>query len=138
MTATPRHPDVETALRYLAAVARRSTAEELARFLHPDVVQHEYPNALAPEGAVRDLPGILAAAERGRATLAEQAFDVIEAVGGGGTVALEARWRGTLAVPVGSLPAGHELRAHLAVFFGFRDGRILSQRNYDCFDRPLP
>ncbi|MFI0737359.1 nuclear transport factor 2 family protein [Streptomyces sp. NPDC021100] len=135
MTATPRHPDVETAVRYHAAVARRATAEELALFFHPDVVQHEFPNALAPDGAVRDLLAVLEAAERGRAVLSEQAFDVVEAVASGGTVALEVRWHGTLAVPLGALPAGHELRARLAVFLEFRDARITAQRNYDCFDR---
>ncbi|MBZ4322927.1 nuclear transport factor 2 family protein [Streptomyces huiliensis] len=135
MTATPRHPNVETAVRYHAAVASQATGEELARFFHPDAVQREYPNALAPDGAVRDLPAILAAAERGRAVLSEQAFDIVEAVAAGDTVALEAVWRGTLAVPLGTLPAGHELRARLAVFLEFRDGRIVAQRNYDCFDR---
>jgi ketosteroid isomerase-like protein len=26
------------------------------------------------------------------------------------------------------------MRARFAVFFGFRDGKICSQRNYDCFE----
>ena len=38
------------------------------------------------------------------------------------------------AVPVGSLPAGGHMRARFAVFIELRDGKIASQRNYDCFD----
>jgi ketosteroid isomerase-like protein len=49
-------------------------------------------------------------------------------------VALEVRWSGTLAVPVGSFPAGGEMRARFAVFLDFRDGKIVAQRNYDCFE----
>jgi len=47
---------------------------------------------------------------------------------------LEVTWRGRLAVPVGSLKPGDEMRARFAVIFEFRDGRIFRQRNYDCFD----
>ncbi len=43
-------------------------------------------------------------------------------------------WVGILAVPVGQLNVGDEMRAHFGVFVTFRDGRIVRQRNYDCFD----
>ncbi|MEU3354377.1 nuclear transport factor 2 family protein [Streptomyces sp. NPDC037389] len=136
MPDVPQHPDVETALRYHEAVARFATGGELARFFHEDAVHHELPNALFPEGVVRDLPAILAAAERGRDLLAEQRFEVTGAVAAGDRVALEVVWSGTLGVPLGELPAGHVLRAHIATFLEFRDGRIVSQRNYDCYERP--
>ncbi|MDT0448594.1 nuclear transport factor 2 family protein [Streptomyces hesseae] len=136
MPDVPQHPNVETALRYHEAVARFATGEELARFFHEDAVHHELPNALFPEGVVRDLPAILAAAERGRGLLAEQRFEVTGAVAAGDRVALEVVWSGTLGVPLGELPTGHVLRAHIATFLEFRDGRIVSQRNYDCYERP--
>jgi hypothetical protein len=38
-------------------------------------------------------------------------------------------------VPVGELPVGGELRAHLGIFLEFdAEGRIVSQRNYDCYE----
>ncbi|MBC8164855.1 MAG: nuclear transport factor 2 family protein, partial [Bryobacteraceae bacterium] len=48
-------------------------------------------------------------------------------------VAVEAHWAGKLAVPLGTLSAGAEMKAAFAMFFRCREGRISSQRNYDCF-----
>jgi ketosteroid isomerase-like protein len=30
------------------------------------------------------------------------------------------------------------LRAHIAAFLDFRDGKIIAQRNYDCYERLTP
>jgi predicted ester cyclase len=127
-----QHSHVDVAVRYHEAVAKGQNAD---RFLHPDVVHHELPNALFPDGVVRDLDGLRAAAERGRTTIREQHFEVLNAITDGDQVALEVLWTGTLAVPVGDLPAGHTLRAHIATFLRYRDGRIIAQRNYDCYER---
>jgi hypothetical protein len=48
-------------------------------------------------------------------------------------VAIELEWIGVLAVPVMSLPAGSGMKASVAMFLTFREGRIASQRNYDCY-----
>ena len=32
-----------------------------------------------------------------------------------------------------NLPAGHEMKAYVAMFLTFRNGLIVSQRNYDCY-----
>jgi ketosteroid isomerase-like protein len=49
-------------------------------------------------------------------------------------VALEVLWTGNLAISYGTLKEGSQMRAHVAVFLEFRDGKIVNQRNYDCFD----
>jgi hypothetical protein len=49
-------------------------------------------------------------------------------------VAIEAIWTGTLAIGLGSLKPGDKMRARFAQFFEFRDGLIVRQRNYDCFE----
>lgn len=138
MPGSQHHPNIDLAISYHEAVARGATGAELARFFHPDAVQREFPNALLPDGAVRDLSAVLSAAERGQKVLSEQDFEVLDAVAAGDQVALEVRWRGTLAVPLGDLPAGHRMRARIAVFLTFREGRIVSQHNYDCYERPDP
>ena len=128
------HPNLDTARRYLDAIERGVDAAALAEFFAPDVLQEEFPNRLVPTGARRDLDGLLAAAERGKQVVSAQRFEVRNAVAAGDRVALEVRWTGTLAVAIGTLPAGGTMRAHFAVFLDFRDGKIAAQRNYDCFD----
>jgi len=32
-----------------------------------------------------------------------------------------------------NLPAGSEMKAFVAMFLTFREGKIISQRNYDCY-----
>jgi ketosteroid isomerase-like protein len=49
-------------------------------------------------------------------------------------VALEVEWVGTLEVPFGAIPAGGQMKAFFAVFLEFREGKIIRQRNYDCFE----
>ncbi len=49
-------------------------------------------------------------------------------------VALEVEWAATLAVPFGSIPVGGQMKAFFAVFLEFREGKIVRQRNYDCFE----
>jgi ketosteroid isomerase-like protein len=51
----------------------------------------------------------------------------------GDEIAVELERRGILAVPVMNLPAGSEMKAIIAMFLTFRDGKIISQRNYDCY-----
>jgi len=134
MTGTAEQENVATARRYLAAIESGATGDALAAFFTPDVVQLELPNRLVPNGVRRDLAAILDGAVRGQQVMAAQRFDVVGVVASGDRVALEAVWTGTLRVPLGSLPAGGEMRAHFGVFLEFRDGRIAAQRNYDCFE----
>jgi ketosteroid isomerase-like protein len=97
-------------------------------------VQVEFPNRLVPEGATRDLAALREAAVRGSKVMTAQRYEVLNAIASGDQVAVEANWIGTLAVPFGSIPAGGEMRARFAIFLTFRDGKIVRQHNYDCFD----
>jgi len=128
------HPSITLARRYHEAVAAGPTAEELAAFLAEEVVHRELPNALSPRGAERGLAALQEAAAKGRDALARQHFELTNFVVDGDQVALEAVWEGTLAAPYGPLPAGHTLRAHIATFLRIRDGKIVEQRNYDCYE----
>jgi ketosteroid isomerase-like protein len=131
---TTEQANLETARAYLAAVEGGATGEALARWFTPDVVQEEFPNRLMPAGARRGLAELLDGAVRGQNVMSAQRYEVLSAIASRGRVALEVRWTGTLAIPLGSLPAGGEMRARFGVFLDFRGGRITAQRNDDCFD----
>jgi ketosteroid isomerase-like protein len=131
---TTEETNLETARAYLRAVEGGATGEALARWFTPDVVQEEFPNRLMPSGARRGLRELLDGAERGQSVMRAQRYEVLSAFASGEKVALEVQWTGTLAVPLGSLAAGDDMRARFGVFLDFRDGLIAAQRNYDCFD----
>ena len=125
--------NLDAARRYLAALEQGDLAGSL-KFFAPDVVQEEFPNRLAPNGAKRDLDGLREAAERGSRVMSAQTFEVLNAVAIGNQVVLEVRWTGTLTIGFASIPAGGQMHARFAVFLEFRDGKIVRQRNYDCFE----
>jgi ketosteroid isomerase-like protein len=124
----------EIAKRYLATIEQGATPEALANIFHPDVVQEEFPNRLTPNGARRNIADLLEASRRGKKVMSRQSYEVVNSVSEGDGVSLEVLWTGVLAVPYGSIPVGGKMRAHFAVFLDFRDGKIIGQRNYDCFD----
>jgi ketosteroid isomerase-like protein len=126
--------NTEIALRYHADVAKGLTGDALAAYFTPDAVHRELPNLLFPQGMTRNVAGLKEAAEAGQGKMAAQTYEVRNAVEAGDTVALEVVWTGTLAVDLGPLLAGHVMRAHIATFLDFRDGRIAGQRNYDCYE----
>jgi ketosteroid isomerase-like protein len=126
--------NLDTALRYLQALEGGASGEALAPFFHPEAVQREYPNSLNPKGQTRELQKMLADSERAKKLLASQRYAVRGSVALGDTVALEVDWTGTLAVPLRTLAAGTQLHAACGMFLTFKDGRIVSQRNYDCFE----
>ena len=119
---------------YFDSLSRGAIGNDLTEHFTPDVVQEEFPNRLLPGGATRDLRAMQEGAARGRAFMKDQAFELVGAVAQDETVAVEARWKATVAVDGGPIPAGTVMRARFAIFFEFRDGRIARQRNYDCFD----
>jgi ketosteroid isomerase-like protein len=125
---------LDLAKDYIAAVERGAVGAELAAFFAPDVQQREFPNRLVPNGSRTDLAGMLAAAERGQSAVRDQRYSVTHAVENGAEVALEVEWSAQLLKPVGALQAGATMKAYYALFITFRADRIVSVRNYDCFE----
>ena len=83
---------------------------------------------------IRKLDDLKAGSEKGLAIMSKEEFEIRNLFSVGNVVILEAVWRGTLAVPVGNIPAGGVMTAYFAQFFQFKDGKIYRQRNYDCFE----
>src|SRR5260370_31390754 len=122
------------ARRYLQALEMGETGAALKEFLAPDVVLEEFPNLLTPLGKKRDLAAALEGAERGKRVMSRQMYKIKQEIADHDRVALEVEWVGTLAVPYGSISAGGQMRAFFAVFLEFREGNIIRQQNYDCFE----
>jgi ketosteroid isomerase-like protein len=125
--------NVSRARQYLEAVASGQSIEKVIDFFAPDVVIQEYPNRIAPQGRVRRAADLRAAYEQGRKILQSQTYTVQRVVEAGDEVAIELEWTGIFVIPVMGLPPGREMKAFVAMFLTFRNGRIVSQRNYDCY-----
>jgi ketosteroid isomerase-like protein len=125
--------NVSRVYEYLQAVASMGPYETVADFYTADVTIQEFPNRIAPHGRVGRLSDARAAYERGREILKSQTYRVQRILEAGDELAVELEWTGILAVPVMSLPTGSEMKAFVAMFLTFRDGKIAAQRNYDCY-----
>ena len=119
---------------YIGAIQAGATGHALARFFTDDVVQDEFPNRLMPAGATRNLAAILEGAERGQLVLRKQEFQIHNVVSSDSTIVVELTWLGTLAIAIGALTPGNQMRARFCIVLELKDGRIQRQRNYDCFD----
>lgn len=124
--------NIERTRAYLRGIETRDNAN--FAFYAPDVVQRELPNRLVPNGATRTLEQMRLGAEQGKKSVSEEHYEIVNIVEHGDEVAVEALWSARLNVPFGKLAAGDVMRAHLGMFITWRDGKIVSQRNYDCFE----
>jgi hypothetical protein len=71
---------IEHAKAFVAAVAAAEPREIIEDFYAQDVVQEEFPNLLRPHGAVRDFINLRAAYDKSRYALAEQSYEVVNAM----------------------------------------------------------
>lgn len=126
--------NLEHALAWVHAIESGATGDELARFVTPDVVHEDLPNRFFPSGVTYDLAGMQAGAERGKAIMQTQRYDILSAIASGNAVALQLDWTAKVAIPLGTLKPGDEMRAHVAVFMEFREGKICHQRDYGCYE----
>lgn len=120
-----------------AAISAGATGDRLRRFFDPEAEQVEYPSLMRPMGHRRHLDAMLAGAEAGLDLVREQTYAVHHVVEQGDQVAVQLTWTATLAVDAGPLAAGTDLVSHVAAFYDFRDGLVLRQSSYDCYE-PLP
>jgi ketosteroid isomerase-like protein len=118
---------------YLRSIEDGDSAA-LADLLTPDITVTQLPNRIYPNGSRSGIAQMSEAFEKGRKLLASQSYEIKTALATADSVAVEVLWTGTLAAPFGNLAAGAKMRAHSAMFFIFEDGKIASQRNYDCFE----
>lgn len=119
--------------RYLKSI-EEGVFSELQSLFTATALVDQVPNRIYPNGLKANLSQMEAAFEKGRKLLAAQTYEIKHAIAEGDSVAVEVLWVGTLAIGFGSLAAGSQMRCHSAMFFTFEDGKIATQRNYDCFE----
>lgn len=108
--------------------------EALEDFFTPDANTIERPNLLKPRGAAIALREMLSNSIAGAGLLAQQRYELVDAVAHDSLAILRLFWTGTIARDVGPFQAGQQLRAHIAQFISTRDGRISRIETYDCYE----
>ena len=121
-------------VRRLIAAIEGFDVDTAAALYHPDVVQTEYPNRLYAKGQVRSAEAMLRDLPRGRQVLRSQRYPIETIFAAGDRVVVETRWEGVLAVPLGALQPGDAMVAHICMVFTLQDGRVIAQKNYDCYE----
>lgn len=124
--------NVETVRAYIAAV-ERFDVEAVGQFLDPSIEQIERPNRLYEAGQVRGREVMLRDLPRGKQVLQLQSYPIETIYGAGDKVTVETRWEGIVNVPLGALKPGDAMVAHICMVFTLRDGKIVRQVNYDCY-----
>jgi ketosteroid isomerase-like protein len=122
---------VQLVKSYFSAI-ERSDVDRAMACLADHIVQIEYPNAMKPKGDRRGKEALRADAVRGASLFSEQRYRVRGAVETGDCVAVQVSWTGVLAQPFGSLSAGSSMHVESAMFFSVREGKIVTQENYDA------
>ena len=119
---------------FLQAISQGKSGDELKDFYDEDVIQTEFPNLLTRKTIKRNLNDILDASIRGKQVISSQNYEIIKSYAVDDFVIIEAIWTGILAVPVGKLAAGDKMKAYFSQIFEFKNGKIIAQKNYDCFE----
>ena len=96
--------------------------------------QLEYPSLVGPAVRERGVAEILAASIAGAGLLVGQHYDEVEAWEVDDRAIVRLTWTATVARSVGPFTAGQRLTSHIALFATVRDGRILHQASYDCYE----
>jgi ketosteroid isomerase-like protein len=118
---------------YLESIEKGDFAY-IANLFSADAVLEQLPNRIYPNGIRSEVSRIPEAFEKGRKLLSSQSYEIKSYIADGDRLSIEVLWTATLALPFSSLSAGSQMRAHSAIFFHFQDGKIVTQRNYDCFE----
>jgi ketosteroid isomerase-like protein len=125
--------NIEIVRAYLAAI-ERFDIETVGRLLHPDIEQVERPNRLYATGQVRGRKAMLRDLPRGQQVLQRQNYPIETIFGADNKVTVETRWEGIVNVPLGQLQPGDAMVAHICMVFTLKDGKIVRQVNYDCYE----
>lgn len=133
MTKRKEHPNAVLYESWLRALERGVGGSALEPFFTADMVNIEQPSMLFPNGRRSELADVLRASERAPHVIERQQYQVRELLVTDDRVVARVSWSGVLKVPVGAFAVGETLRAEVAQFVTFREGRIAENITYDCY-----
>lgn len=125
---------LEIALNQARDLSKARSFDEVAEYFHRDIEHIEFPNTLTQNQKIRNFTQLKEVFEKLVKMSQEQNYEILKSYTQGETVVLEMIWTAKLAVPIGNIPVGGELKAYIAQFSDFKDGKIIKQRSYDCFE----
>lgn len=125
---------LQIARMHLRDIVAGKAGNELAKYYAENIEQTEYPNRLNANLTLSDYQTLLQRSEQGKKIIVSQSYEIKKEYVSGNTVILEVIWKGTFSIPIGETPPGRELKAYFAIFMEFEGGKIVKQRNYDCFE----
>ncbi|CAM6120200.1 unnamed protein product [Calypogeia fissa] len=128
-------PKVQLIRKYFDLVANfNNDPKEYEQILHKDMVETEYPNLLSPMTRNRSTEEGMKGISMGRRFLKFQKFSIQKVFEAENAVTVEMIWSGEILANIGPLKADQALSAFVCYVFEFKDGLILHQRHYDCFE----
>lgn len=119
---------------YFAEIEQGISAESFSKYYTDDALQIDFPNLMVPNGLTQAVSELQYSTTKSKGVLSSQKVDILRYFEVGNTLIVEASWTGTLALPIGQIPIGGQMKASFARFYEFENGKIRRQRNYDCFD----
>jgi hypothetical protein len=129
--------NLAAALRYIQLVEDFAKPEAFEGLLSPAIQHEEYPNLLMKNGSKRGYEVMSQGPQQGRKILTSNRYEVKNAFAAGDWVTVEMVWTGILAIPYGTMQPGYEMKAYIATILQFKDGLIIAQHQYDCYE-PFP
>lgn len=127
--------NVQAFLQFLSLIEKlEDNAALYEAFLHPDIQFIEYPNPVNKQGQTRGLQDFFEGMKLAKTTLLEQRYDIIEVLEAGDKLVIECRWSGTMAKEAGSQEEGQKLLAYICMIIICKEGKIVSQRSYNCYE----
>ncbi|MDX2086902.1 MAG: nuclear transport factor 2 family protein [Kofleriaceae bacterium] len=112
---------------YLRAIEERRL-DDVAAMLHPDMELIEHPNQINPAGKRYNKAEIRAAGERGAKALTSERYTLRSLIIEGDRAAALLSW-------VATLHDGRTMRGQFCSILEMRDGLLIRQEQYDCFER---
>jgi hypothetical protein len=125
------YSSVPWADEYLPAIESIGSFESVAEFFAPDATFQEFPNLIAPYGRVRHAVAARAAYDLGRQTLKSQTDRVRGVLEAGDELAVRLDW--SPGCRCDGLGPGHRDEGVRRDVLTFRDGKIVAQRDFDCY-----